>query len=162
MLNDVSQSRRRSPEPATSVITEACPVREVLNWVAGKWALAILAAVSRGPVRYLELERLVDGVSRRMLTRTLRTMERDGLLTRTQFDTRPLRVDYEATEAGRALHSALGALTQWAAEHETAIAASRAAYDATRPGADSSAIRTTPPSPPPTRSASRDRIPRPA
>lgn len=132
MMVDAVRSRSRSPAPSTSVISEACPIREVLNWVAGKWALGILAAVSRGPVRYLELERMVDGVSRRMLTRTLRTMERDGLLARTQYDTRPLRVEYEATPAGRALHVALGALTQWAAEHETAIASARAAFEETR------------------------------
>ena len=137
-MDDVVTFRSQPPAPPTSVITEACPVREVLNWVAGKWALGILAAVSRGPVRYLELERMVEGVSRRMLTRTLRTMERDGLLTRTQYETRLLRVEYEATPTGRALYAALGALTAWAVEHETAIASARAAFDSMTPSADSS------------------------
>lgn len=107
----------------------ACTVREVLDRVGGKWSIAILVATSAGPVRFTELERRIEGISRRMLTLTLRNLERDGLLRRTVHPTVPPRVEYAATPIAVELHGALVALTDWAERHRSAITEARAAYD---------------------------------
>ncbi|MCK9899573.1 helix-turn-helix transcriptional regulator [Frankia sp. Cpl3] len=122
----------RAPS-ASEVITHACPVREVLDRVAGKWSVLVIVAAAHGPVRFTELERSIEGISRRMLTLTLRNLERDGLLTRTVFPTVPPRVDYALTPMAQELHRSLLSLTDWAERHRTAIAAARSAYDAGRP-----------------------------
>jgi DNA-binding HxlR family transcriptional regulator len=111
------------------VVIEACPLYEVLDHVAGKWSIGILVAAARGPMRFTELERAVEGISRRMLTLTLRKLERDGLLARTVYATVPPRVEYELTDIARELHKSLASLTAWAQRHRTTIAAARDAYD---------------------------------
>ncbi len=108
---------------------QACTVRQVLDRVGGKWSIGIIVAASQGPVRFTELERTIDGISRRMLTLTLRNLERDGLLTRTVYPTVPPKVEYVATEMARELYESLVALTTWAERHRAAIAAARASYD---------------------------------
>ncbi|MER7458632.1 helix-turn-helix domain-containing protein [Micromonospora sp. NPDC126480] len=108
---------------------KACTVREVLDRVGGKWSIGILVAASRGPVRFTELERCVEGISRRMLTLTLRNLERDGLLRRTVYPTVPPKVEYTATPIALELYESLVALTEWAERHRAEIAAARAAYD---------------------------------
>jgi len=130
---DVTEQVRR-PVDATGACDvtpddDACTVRQVLDRVAGKWSIGILVAASRGPVRFTELERSIDGISRRMLTLTLRQLERDGLLHRTVYPTVPPRVEYVATDMARELYDALVALTDWAERHRGAIAAARAEYD---------------------------------
>ncbi|MEU5278105.1 helix-turn-helix domain-containing protein [Streptomyces asoensis] len=116
---------------------EACPVTEVLDRVAGKWSIGILIAAAHGPVRFTELERSINGISRRMLTLTLRRLERDGLLVRTVYPTVPPKVEYSATPMARELHESLTGLVGWAERHRTAIAEARVAYDtATEQGAD--------------------------
>ncbi|MEQ4304622.1 helix-turn-helix domain-containing protein [Plantactinospora sp. B6F1] len=107
----------------------ACTVREVLDRVGGKWSIGIIIEASRGPVRFTELERSVEGISRRMLALTLRNLERDGLLIRTTYPTVPPRVEYVATEMARELYDSLLVLTGWAERHRRAIAAAREAYD---------------------------------
>ncbi|AVT28946.1 MULTISPECIES: helix-turn-helix domain-containing protein [unclassified Plantactinospora] len=107
----------------------ACTVREVLDRVGGKWSIGIIIEASRGPIRFTELERSVEGISRRMLTLTLRNLERDGLLVRTTYPTVPPRVEYVATEMARELYDSLLVLTGWAERHRQAIAAAREAYD---------------------------------
>ena len=107
----------------------ACPVREVIDRVGGKWSVQIILAVARGPVRFTELERRIDGISRRMLTLTLRNLERDGLIVRTVYPTVPPRVEYTATELSRELHEPLEGLAEWARRNLDNIAAARAAYD---------------------------------
>jgi DNA-binding HxlR family transcriptional regulator len=87
-------------------------------------------AAAHGPIRFTELERSIDGISRRMLTLTLRNLERDGLLTRTVHPTVPPKVEYELTPVARELHATLLSLTDWAERHRVTIAESRAAYDA--------------------------------
>jgi DNA-binding HxlR family transcriptional regulator len=121
---------------ADEVHQEACPLREVLDRVAGKWSVQILVAVVRGPIRYTELERSVEGISRRMLTLTLRNLERDGLLIRTVFPTVPPRVEYECTPMARELHRYLTGLVEWAEKHRGDVAASRRMYDEVRTLAD--------------------------
>ncbi|MBM7082790.1 helix-turn-helix transcriptional regulator [Micromonospora sp. MMS20-R2-29] len=106
-----------------------CTLREALDRVGGKWAIGILLAASPGPVRFSELTRQVEGISRRMLTLTLRNLERDGLLHRRVHPGVPPRVEYRATPMALELYEPLLALTAWAQRHRTAISEARAAYD---------------------------------
>ncbi|MER5353971.1 helix-turn-helix domain-containing protein [Kitasatospora sp. NPDC002551] len=108
---------------------EACTVLEALNRISGKWAIGILLNVSHGPVRFTELERAIPGISRRMLTLTLRNLERDGLLERTVHPTVPPKVEYRGTEMAAELYASLKGLTAWAERHRETIAHSREAYD---------------------------------
>ncbi|MFE5557184.1 winged helix-turn-helix transcriptional regulator [Streptomyces sp. NPDC056544] len=112
-----------------AVMNEACPVSEVLDHVSGKWSIGILIAAAHGPVRFTELERTINGISRRMLTLNLRKLERDGLLVRTVYPTVPPKVEYSLTPIARELHASLAGLVGWAERHRSAIAESRAAYD---------------------------------
>lgn len=109
---------------------DACTVREVLDRVGGKWSISIIVEASRGPVRFTELERRIDGISRRMLTLNLRNLERDGLLTRVVYPTVPPKVEYETTPMARELYDSLVTLTTWAERHGAEIAAARVRYDA--------------------------------
>ena len=106
-----------------------CSVIEVLNRVSGKWAIGILLEATRGPVRFTELERAINGISRRMLTLTLRNLERDGLLLRTVYPTVPPKVEYRATPMACELHEYLMGLTGWAERHRGTIGAAREDYD---------------------------------
>jgi len=108
---------------------DACTVLEVINRVSGKWAIGILLEATRGPVRFTQLERSVQGISRRMLTLTLRNLERDGLLVRTVYPTVPPRVEYEATAMAKELYASLSGLVGWAERHRDSIAAARVRYD---------------------------------
>ncbi|MER7179172.1 helix-turn-helix domain-containing protein [Streptomyces hyaluromycini] len=123
-------SRRNTDATAQVVNVHACPVREVLDRVAGKWSVQILVAASHGPIRFTELERGIEGISRRMLTLTLRNLERDGLVTRTVYPTVPPRVEYGLTPVALELHETLLRLTDWAERNRGYIAQARAAYDA--------------------------------
>lgn len=109
---------------------EDCPVQEVLDRVAGKWSILIMVAATAGPIRFTELERAIPSVSRRMLTLTLRNLERDGLMTRTVYPTVPPRVEYELTPMARELRTALLTLTEWAEHHRESIIEARLGYDA--------------------------------
>ena len=109
---------------------EACTVLEVINRISGKWAIGILLEATRGPVRFTQLERSVEGISRRMLTLTLRNLERDGLLVRTVYPTVPPRVEYEATPMAKELYASLNGLLGWAERHRDSIAEARVVYDA--------------------------------
>ncbi len=107
----------------------ACPIGEVLDHVAGKWSIGIIIAAARGPIRFTELERAIDGISRRMLTLNLRKLERDGLLIRTVYPTVPPKVEYQLTPIARELTESFASLTAWAERHRHAIAAARETYD---------------------------------
>ena len=121
-------SQRHTDVP-NEVIAEACPVQEVLDRVAGKWSILIVVAAARGPIRFTELERTIDGISRRMLTLTLRNLERDGLQKRTVHPTVPPTVEYELTPIAQELHASLLSLTDWAERHRATITAARRDYD---------------------------------
>ncbi|WP_405867867.1 MULTISPECIES: winged helix-turn-helix transcriptional regulator [unclassified Streptomyces] len=125
-------SQRNTGVTAQVVNAHACPVREVLDRVSGKWSVQILVAAAHGPIRFTELERSIEGISRRMLTLTLRNLERDGLVTRTVHPTVPPKVEYELTPVARELHETLQRLTDWAERNRVYIAESRAAYDGER------------------------------
>ena len=108
---------------------EVCPINEVLDHVAGKWSIGIVIAAADGPIRFTELERTVEGISRRMLTLNLRKLERDGLLVRTVYPTVPPKVEYRLTGIARELVKSFAMLTAWAERHRGAIADARHDYD---------------------------------
>ncbi|MFJ6571547.1 winged helix-turn-helix transcriptional regulator [Streptomyces sp. NPDC091292] len=108
---------------------EDCEVRQILDRVADKWSLLVIALLERRKLRFTELRREIDGVSQRMLTVTLRQLERDGLVLRTVYPVVPPRVEYELTALGCTLHDTIQALVTWTEEHQNEIAAARAAYD---------------------------------
>jgi DNA-binding HxlR family transcriptional regulator len=110
---------------------DACPaVREILNRVGDKWSVLVIVLLRDGPKRFSELRRTIEGISQRMLTLTLRGLERDGLVTRTLYPTIPPRVDYGLTGLGRTLLEPLQALAAWAAEHRLEIQEARDQQDA--------------------------------
>ena len=107
----------------------ACPSRQVLARISDKWVTLILVALADGPLRYSDLCRIIAGVSQKMLTQTLRALERDGLVARTVTARVPVRVDYQLTLLGESLMPAVNAVKSWAEQHIGEIEASRAAYD---------------------------------
>ncbi|ADJ47815.1 HxlR family transcriptional regulator [Amycolatopsis mediterranei S699] len=128
----MSQGNIGVPVQVTEIDPEkldVCTVLEVINRISGKWAIGILLEAIRGPVRFTELERSVAGISRRMLTLTLRNLESDGLLVRTIYPTVPPRVEYEATPMAKELYQSLSGLLGWAEQHREDIAAARLVYD---------------------------------
>ncbi|MET9252473.1 helix-turn-helix domain-containing protein [Streptomyces sp. NPDC003717] len=104
-------------------------VRAVLDRICDKWTLLVVATLEDGPLRFSELRRRIPGVSQRMLTLTLRHLERDGLASRTAYAEVPPRVEYALTGLGRSLIAPALALAGWAVEHNADIQSSRAAYD---------------------------------
>jgi DNA-binding HxlR family transcriptional regulator len=108
----------------------ACEARRTLDLIGDKWSLLVIARLGGRRRRFSELRREIDGISQRMLTLTLRQLERDGLVARTVYAVVPPRVDYELTPLGRSLLDSVKSLVQWAIENQADIAAARAAYDA--------------------------------
>jgi len=108
---------------------EGCQVRQILDRVADKWSLLVIALLDNRRLRFTELRREIDGVSQRMLTVTLRQLERDGLVKRTVHPVVPPRVEYELTPLGGTLHSTIRSLVSWTEAHQGEIAAAREAYD---------------------------------
>jgi DNA-binding HxlR family transcriptional regulator len=108
----------------------ACPSRQALDRIGDRWTILVVLALADGPKRFTELARQIEGVSQKMLTQTLRGLERDGLVTRTVHATVPPRVDYELTALGRTLNGPITAVQQWALDHIPDVLAAREAYDA--------------------------------
>jgi len=109
--------------------SNCAPIREILDRVGDKWSLYIIAVLYRGPLRFNEIKREVNGISQRMLTLTLRSLERDGLLTRTVAASTPLRVDYELTPVGQSLRAPIIGLIAWAIENRSRMEKARANFD---------------------------------
>ena len=107
-----------------------CPTRVVLDRIGDKWTVLVIGALEGGPLRFTEVRARIGGVAPKVLTQTLRAMERDGLLTRTVHAQVPPRVDYELTALGASLTAPIAMLTDWAETHLTQILASREGYDA--------------------------------
>src|SRR4030088_24633 len=116
-------------------------VASILARVGDKWSVFVIMLLGDGPRRFNEIKRMVGGISQRMLTLTLRGLERDGVVTRTVFPTVPPRVDYELTDLGRGLSQPVIALGTWAMEHLTEIEAARARFDRRNAAADPPADR---------------------
>ena len=118
----------------TKNVTGNCmAVHEVLSQIGDKWTVLVVRALNDGPRRFSELKRDVDGISQRMLTLTLKTLERDGFVTRTVYPTIPPRVDYELTALGHSLSEPLGVIAQWAITNRQRIVDARVAFDMRAP-----------------------------
>jgi len=124
---------------------EACrPLTDILVRIGDKWTVQVIGALSKGPLRYSQIFKQIDGVSQRMLTLTLKGLERDGLVTRTIYPTIPPRVDYALTERGRTLIEPLHVLWTWAYENRDAIDETRRAFDQRRDEEAAAAPRISP------------------
>jgi DNA-binding HxlR family transcriptional regulator len=116
-----------------AVIPTTCRAREVLQRVGDKWSVLAIDLLGQGTMRFTELHRAIDGITARMLTVTLRGLERDGIVTRTIHPVIPPRVEYALTPMGRTLLCTIGQLVSWTDSHLPEIEAARAAYDARHP-----------------------------
>lgn len=115
--------------PTDIPVREECPVRDVLDRLGDAWSYLVVLRLSGGPQRFNALKRAVTGVSQRMLTVTLRNLERDGLVQRTVYPTTPPQVEYALTELGVSLVRPMVELTRWASSNHDAVRQSRARYD---------------------------------
>jgi DNA-binding HxlR family transcriptional regulator len=106
-----------------------CPTRRILDRIGDRWTVLIVSVLGDGDARFSELRRRIEGVSQKMLTQTLRGLERDGLVRRTVYPEVPVRVEYALTDAGRTLLEPLRALQKWSIEHLSEVSASQDAYD---------------------------------
>ena len=113
-----------------------CGIRDVLDRIGDKWSVLVIVELAGGPRRFRQLQRAIDGISQRMLTLTVRRLERDGLVLRTVYPTVPAQVDYRLTETGASLTHLVKALADWSLTHRPAIAESRHHYDALHPNND--------------------------
>lgn len=124
-------SDRHSDVPMPRHTTGQChTVTEVLARVGDKWSMQVVISLADGALRFNALRRAIDGISQRMLTRTLRNLERDGLVSRTVTPSVPPRVDYELTELGHSLREPVCRLGQWAIVNRETMATARARFDA--------------------------------
>jgi DNA-binding HxlR family transcriptional regulator len=121
-------ARREQERKEFNANLKECPGHQLLATLSDKWVTLVTAALADGPQRYNELSRTIAGASQKMLTQTLRTLERDGLVARTVTPTVPVRVDYELTELGRSLLPIQRAIKTWAETHITEVHAARDAY----------------------------------
>lgn len=119
------QVSEHAPDP----YNRNCATRTILDRIGDRWTVLVVGALTEGPMRFSELSRRIDGVSQKMLTQTLRGLERDGLVTRTVHAAVPPKVEYELTESGRTLTGPLSALDAWARTHIEDVVRSRLAYD---------------------------------
>jgi DNA-binding HxlR family transcriptional regulator len=116
--------------PAHNGLLESCrPARAILSRVGDKWSVLVVLALRDGGLRFNEIKRVVGAISQRMLTLTLRGLERDGLITRTVTPTQPPRVDYALTPLGQSLRGPIEALGRWAFEHQAQIEAAQVTFD---------------------------------
>jgi len=119
-----------APSKTKQQVKESCPaVRDVLHRVGDKWSVLVVSLLGDGAMRFSELKRSIEGVSQRMLTLTLRGLERDGLIERTVFPEVPPRVEYALTRLGKTLLEPIQGLAEWAESHRTSIQDARAKFD---------------------------------
>jgi DNA-binding HxlR family transcriptional regulator len=107
-----------------------CPIRDVIERIGDKWSVLLVVRLQEGPARFSELLRATTGISRRMLTRTLRLLERDGLVERTVFPTVPPSVSYALTDLGHGLAGPLDTVSRWALDHHEQVQQARRRFDA--------------------------------
>jgi DNA-binding HxlR family transcriptional regulator len=137
MATTTASQERAQAKVEYDAFLAVCPSRQLLDRISDKWVALILAALGSGPecageprpMRYSELSRLLAGVSQKMLTQTLRSLERDGLISRTVVPTVPVTVSYELTELGLSLHQMMRGLKIWAETHMDDVLANRAMHD---------------------------------
>jgi len=116
--------------PPYSVYSENCPTRLILDRLADKWVALILRSLAQGPMRFNALRREIEGVSQKVLSQTLKRLERDGLIARQAFPTVPVTVEYSITPLGRTLAETVAALARWAETHIESVMEAQRAYDA--------------------------------
>jgi DNA-binding HxlR family transcriptional regulator len=121
-------------KPRWNMMNAACPTRQVLDRIADKWTMLVIVALEHGTLRFSELRRSIDGITQKMLTQTLRALERDGIVEREVIPTVPVTVRYTLTPLGHSLADAVSVIREWAYANMDAIEAARAAYE---PGAGS-------------------------
>jgi DNA-binding HxlR family transcriptional regulator len=130
MPTRTAAQHRAEARTAYDAYLAACPSRQLLARLSDKWTTLVVTALADGPQRYAELARTIAGVSQKMLTQTLRSLERDGLVTRTVTPAVPVRVDYELTAIGRELLTVLAAVKTWSEQYIEQVLDSRDSYDA--------------------------------
>lgn len=118
-----------APSPCANAYAADCPTRLVLDRVADKWTVLVLGLLANGPVRFNRLRRAIEGLSQKMLSQTLKSLERDGLVARHAFATVPVTVEYSITPLGRTLAASVDALRIWAETHLVEVQAAQRAYD---------------------------------
>jgi DNA-binding HxlR family transcriptional regulator len=111
------------------VFSSACPTRQLLDRIADKWSTLILIVLGEGPARFNALKHRIDGVSQKMLSQTLKSLERDGLISRSVVPTVPISVTYAVTPLGRSLMAALQSMIDWAETRMDEVEAAQIAYD---------------------------------
>jgi DNA-binding HxlR family transcriptional regulator len=121
-----------SPDGRFDVLAAACPTRQVVNRIGDRWSLLVLYALEGGTLRFQELRRTVDGVSQKMLTQTLRALERDGLVVRRIHASVPPKVEYSLSPLGTGLAERIAVIRSWAYEHMDDIETARARFDRRR------------------------------
>ena len=129
MATATAAQRREQERIAYNAYLAACPSRQLLDTLSDKWVTLALTALADGPQRYSELARAIAGVSQKMLTQTLRTLERDGLVTRTVTPSVPVRVDYQLTRLGESVLPVVKAIKRWSEEHAEEVQLARARHD---------------------------------
>ena len=128
-----TQGTDGSAPPTRVELTQTCEIRDLLDRLADKWSLLVVELLGEGTQRFSQLRREIDGISQRMLTLTLRRLERDGLVRRTVHAVVPPRVDYDLTPLGATLLEAVEPLVAWTRDHRDEIAAARSDYDEREP-----------------------------
>ncbi|MFT2752977.1 winged helix-turn-helix transcriptional regulator [Clavibacter sp. Sh2088] len=140
MVTMTATEEKASAKAQYNAFLAACPSQQLLARVSGKWVTLVLSALGSGPdcdgeprpMRYSELGRVLAGVSPKMLSQTLRSLERDGLITRTATATVPVTVTYELTELGLSLHQTVRQLKLWSETHRDEVAAHQDRFDTVR------------------------------
>jgi DNA-binding HxlR family transcriptional regulator len=130
MATTTAAQRREQARVEYDAFIKGCPTNQLLDRLSDKWVSLVVAALSTGPMRYSDLSRRIAGVSPKMLTQTLRSLERDGILGREVTPSVPVRVDYELTPLGHSLALLLTAVKDWAETHIDEVHQAREQYDA--------------------------------
>ncbi|MEV0736176.1 helix-turn-helix domain-containing protein [Streptomyces sp. NPDC050549] len=129
MATMTAAQKREQARVEYDAFIRSCPTNQLLDRISDKWVSLVVAALSPGPMRYSDLARKIAGVSPKMLTQTLRSLERDGILSRTVTPSVPVRVDYELTPLGASLSMLLLAVKDWAETHIEEVHEARGRYD---------------------------------
>jgi DNA-binding HxlR family transcriptional regulator len=129
----VSASHLLETTPPWNVFDSHCPTRQVLDRIADKWTVLIVQSLSGDTLRFAQLRRTVDGISQKVLTNTLRGLERDGIVSRRIYASVPPKVEYSLTNLGRSLCQLVGGVCQWAESNIERVDEARKEYDRTAP-----------------------------
>ncbi|MEU5533974.1 helix-turn-helix domain-containing protein [Streptomyces sp. NPDC020362] len=133
MATTTAAQRREQARIDYDAFLRSCPTNQLLGRLSDKWVSLVVSALYSGPQRYSDIGRRIAGVSPKMLTQTLRTLERDGIVARTVTPSVPVRVDYELTPLGHSLAGLLMAVKDWAESHFDEVRAAREHYDGAHP-----------------------------